>query len=389
MKKIYYLLLLLFVVTTATSAKDVKTYNKTYKEAAVASHKTMKKNLVEGKHIPSQIKRLKNNGKSFSKPKYTYEIVFTDSAVQANKTNSKGKIKIEAQKFAFEGNLTIKDSKTNDKVKYVAKGYFTVSKDSISEKVKGQKAKRVTIVYNEGQPIFVPEKLTRVPYFDSEAQKKAKDLVEAYYKQHKEFSKVNIGKVEPCKLGYKVTTSRTFYKDEQQYTGDEGTVIFTVQKDNEQLDGFKLLDITEDALTEFDNTPMEPTLDEVVQEPESTNSFASVEDIEKIAIKGFRFKSYDLTDENKAELEKAAEILLRNPDLEIELLGHSCNVGENEAKYIIGILRAKEAKQYLVERGVDAKHIYVHSYADKRPIVPNTTAENRAQNRRVEIKIIK
>ena len=107
MKKIYYLLLLLFVVTTATSAKDVKTYNKTYKEAAVASHKTMKKNLVEGKHIPSQIKRLKNNGKSFSKPKYTYEIVFTDSAVQANKTNSKGKIKIEAQKFAFEGKFLL------------------------------------------------------------------------------------------------------------------------------------------------------------------------------------------------------------------------------------------------------------------------------------------
>ena len=387
MKKIYYLLLLLFVVTTATSAKDVKTYNKTYKEAAEASHKTMKKNLVEGKHIPSQIKRLKNNGKSFSKPKYTYEIVFTDSAVQANKTNSKGKIKIEAQKFAFEGNLTIKDSKTNDKVKYVAKGYFTVSKDSISEKVKGQKAKRVTIVYNEGQPIFVPEKLTRVPYFDSEAQKKAKDLVEAYYKQHKEFTKVNVGKVEPSELGYKVTTSRTFYRDEQQYTGNEGTVIFFVQK-ADQLSDFILLERTEEKLTDFDNTPiLEPIVDET--ETEVLDNRTNQEILEQLVVNGFKLNSIILSDENKKQLDQAVQILLSNDELEIEFLGHSCDLGDKETNYNFGIMRAKEAKKYLVSKGVEPNRIYVHSYGSRKPLAPNTSAENRAKNRRVEIKVIK
>lgn len=111
--------------------------------------------------------------------------------------------------------------------------------------------------------------------------------------------------------------------------------------------------------------------------------------LESIKTSDYKFKSYALTEENKAELDKAAEILLRNPDWEIELLGHSCDIGAKEAKYIIGIQRAKEAKQYLVNKGVDAKHIYVHSYADKKPLVPNDSPENRASNRRVEIKIIK
>lgn len=384
MKRNLFFILLLSVVSVMVSAKETKNY-KTYQAAADASHATLKDNIEVGK-----LKQIKPLKKGLSKPTLSYKIVSTEFDSQ---TNFKKKKKIvEAQKFAFEGNLTIKDSKTNDKVKYVAKGYFTVSKDSISEKVKGQKAKKVTIVYNEGQPIFVPEKLTQVPYFESEAQKKAKDLVEAYYKQHKELTKVNIGKVEPCELGYKITTSRTFYKDEQQYTGNEGTVIFTVQKDAEQLDGFKLLEQTEENLTEFDNTPapVEPTQEEpAIEDPTTTNSKASLEDLEKISINGFKFNSIALSEENNEQLDQAAQILLSNSEVEIELLGHSCELGDKETNYNFGIMRAKEAKKYLVDKGIDAKRISVHSYGAKKPLVPNSSAENRAQNRRVEIKVIK
>ena len=383
MKRNLFLILLLSVVSVMVSAKDAKNY-KTYQAAADASHATLKENIEAGK-----LKQIKPLKKGFSKPTLSYKIVSTEFDSKAN--FEKKKKLVEAQKFGFEGNLTIKDSKTNDKVKYVAKGYFTISKDSISEKVKGQKTKKVTIVYNEGQPVFVPEKLTRVPYFDSEAQKKAKDLVEAYYNQHKEFAKVSYGKVEPCENGYKITTTRTFYKDEQKFTGNEGTVIFTVQK-GETLDGFKLLEQTEENLTEFDNTPapVEPTQEEpAIEDPTTTNSKASLEDLEKISINGFKFNSIALSEENKEQLDQAAQILLSNSEVEIELLGHSCELGDKETNYNFGIMRAKEAKKYLVDKGIDAKRISVHSYGAKKPLVPNATAENRAQNRRVEIKVIK
>ena len=111
--------------------------------------------------------------------------------------------------------------------------------------------------------------------------------------------------------------------------------------------------------------------------------------IENIKTSNYRFKSYTLSDQNKAELDKAFDILQRNPEMEIELLGHSCNIGDQDAKYIVGIQRAKAAKQYLVDKGIDAKRIYVHSYGDKKPLVKNDSPANRATNRRVEIKIIK
>lgn len=145
-----------------------------------------------------------------------------------------------------------------------------------------------------------------------------------------------------------------------------------------------------------ETTPIDELTNEVIDNNTESNhdeqSVVKLNDfelIESIKTSDYRFKSYALTEENKAELDKVAEILLRNPDLEIELLGHSCDIGETEAKYIIGIQRAKAAKQYLVHKGVDAKHIYVHSYADKKPLVPNNSSQNRARNRRVEIKIIK
>lgn len=111
--------------------------------------------------------------------------------------------------------------------------------------------------------------------------------------------------------------------------------------------------------------------------------------LEGIKIDSYKFNSYNLSEESKIELDKAVEILLKNEKLKIVLLGHSCNVGTEEANYIIGIQRAKVVKKYLVEKGVDAKRISVHSMGSKRPIVTNESPSNRALNRRVEFVIIK
>lgn len=162
--------------------------------------------------------------------------------------------------------------------------------------------------------------------------------------------------------------------------------IENVQNDDEVSDV-----AINDIINTLDNN--EPTTTDNISHSEDVNASSKYESdiitLEATEVDEFKFNSYCLTTENKQELDKAAEILMRNPDLEIELLGHSCDIGDKEAKYIIGIQRAKAAKQYLIDKGVDAKHIYVHSYADKKPLVPNDSPENRASNRRVEIKIIK
>lgn len=386
MKKNLFIILLLSVVSVAVSAKESKKDSRYTKpeEAAAVCHTNLKEEIDnDAKHGGKTIKKAMGSQKikAPKEAKFTYKKDFTSSNGQVDKTG-----KNEMLQFPFEGNLTITDTKAQEKSKYLVKGSFNVSKKTTKDK----KSKEISETYSPAkkQPAV---NLTLVPYFESEAQKKAKDLVLEYYSSHPEFVNPTIQKVEPCEVGYKVTTTRTLYYDAQKYTGDEGTVIFTIQKDPEQLDKFIRLEQTESHLTPFDNTPapVEPVVEETEQETASKSKRVSLEDVEQISVSGFKFNSVALSDENKEQLDQAAQILLLYSEAEIELLGHSCDLGDKETNYNFGIMRAKVAKEYLVSKGVDAKRIYVHSYGSKKPLVSNTTAENRAQNRRVEIKVIK
>ncbi|MBQ8101281.1 MAG: OmpA family protein [Paludibacteraceae bacterium] len=120
-----------------------------------------------------------------------------------------------------------------------------------------------------------------------------------------------------------------------------------------------------------------------------SHSMNELEQLEQTKLDFYTFNSYQLSAENKRRLDDVAAILLNNRDVEIQLLGHSCNIGNKKSNYTMGIQRAKVAKRYLVSKGVNAKRIYVHSYGSRKPLVPNTTPANRAKNRRVEMAIIK
>jgi len=86
------------------------------------------------------------------------------------------------------------------------------------------------------------------------------------------------------------------------------------------------------------------------------------------------------------ELQKVAEILKNNPILKIEIAGHTDNIGSDEYNMKLSQKRAEAVKNILVNRfGIDPNRIVAKGYGEKYPLVPNTTATNRALNRRVEI----
>lgn len=385
MKKNFFFILLLSVVSlTVVAAEEYPSYEK----AAEASHKTLRQKFEDNKgSLSSNVKSSKEFRNKIKNATLKYNIVSTKFVKQVNDTNRQGRIKKEAQRFAFEGNLTI--SKTTEKSKYVVTGYFDVSKDSLT---KGSgKNKVVSIIYHEHRDkVMINTEL--VPYFETEALNKANELVKKYYDQHKEFVEVNIQPAKPCQDGYKVTTSRTYYKDAQKYIFNKGTVIFTVKK-ADQLKDFQLLEQTEDDLKEFDLTPVSNPKEgnETAQETETItkDNRTNQEKLEQTTINAFSLNSIALSDDSKEQLDQAAQILLEDKSVEIELLGHTCNLGDEETNYNFGILRAKEAKKYLVSKGVESNRIYVHSYGAKKPLVPNTNAESKGKNRRVEIKVIK
>ncbi len=111
---------------------------------------------------------------------------------------------------------------------------------------------------------------------------------------------------------------------------------------------------------------------------------------EKIALKNIFFENnrYYLLPESYSELNKLAQYLLRNPHMEVQINGHSDNVGSKGKNQKISEQRAREVFEYLIKKGVQNK-MYFKGYGSSLPIASNDTPEGQARNRRVEFEIIK
>jgi outer membrane protein OmpA-like peptidoglycan-associated protein len=90
-----------------------------------------------------------------------------------------------------------------------------------------------------------------------------------------------------------------------------------------------------------------------------------------------------------AELNKVAVILRKNPDMKVEVQGHTDNVFTPEHNQTLSEGRAAAIKDYLVKEGIATERMIEMGFGQTKPIATNDTAEGRAQNRRVELIPIK
>jgi outer membrane protein OmpA-like peptidoglycan-associated protein len=94
----------------------------------------------------------------------------------------------------------------------------------------------------------------------------------------------------------------------------------------------------------------------------------------------------ELKPESTPVLKEIAATLKQHADLRILIEGHTDNVGTPAANLALSEARAAAVKTALVSGyGADTARITTKGLGDTKPAVPNTTAEGRAQNRRVEI----
>ena len=102
----------------------------------------------------------------------------------------------------------------------------------------------------------------------------------------------------------------------------------------------------------------------------------------------FEYDSYELTESSNGTLEALAQLLLVNPTLRIELSAHTDDQGSDRYNDRLSSLRGQSVANWLTRRGVDGKRLEAKGYGKRKPLVPNDSDENRALNRRVEVKII-
>jgi outer membrane protein OmpA-like peptidoglycan-associated protein len=102
----------------------------------------------------------------------------------------------------------------------------------------------------------------------------------------------------------------------------------------------------------------------------------------------FNTGSANLRGEAYPVLLHAAQVLLLNPELNVEIQGHTDNVGSERTNQRLSEKRALTVKNYLVGKGVSASRLKTVGYGEKNPIASNRTADGRAMNRRIEFKVI-
>lgn len=99
----------------------------------------------------------------------------------------------------------------------------------------------------------------------------------------------------------------------------------------------------------------------------------------------FETDSFTLKPQSYIELDRVADFLHRNPQVMIEISGHTDNMGRPEYNRQLSEKRAKSVYDYLLMKNVSAYRLSYAGYGDSRPIADNDTEEGRRKNRRTEL----
>lgn len=92
-----------------------------------------------------------------------------------------------------------------------------------------------------------------------------------------------------------------------------------------------------------------------------------------------------LQQESTKQLQHVVVLLKENPELKLEVQGHTDDQGSEDYNLKLSQKRAETVVAYLRLFGIDPGRLTPIGYGESEPVAPNTTEEGRAKNRRVEL----
>ena len=97
---------------------------------------------------------------------------------------------------------------------------------------------------------------------------------------------------------------------------------------------------------------------------------------------------YELEVKSETELNKLIRFMQQNEGVKVEIAGHTDDVGSEKDNLVLSEKRAKSVVDYLTTHGIAKDRIRHKGYGESKPVQPNTSEENRSQNRRIEMRVL-
>ncbi len=110
----------------------------------------------------------------------------------------------------------------------------------------------------------------------------------------------------------------------------------------------------------------------------------------RIVLRGvhFDFDRSEIRPDSRPVLDQAVAILSEEREVLVVIEGHTDAMGTDEYNQRLSIRRAEAVYRYLVNRGIAPERLRVEGYGESRPVADNETDSGRAQNRRVELRVL-
>lgn len=102
----------------------------------------------------------------------------------------------------------------------------------------------------------------------------------------------------------------------------------------------------------------------------------------------FDFNKSNLKPESVGELNRLIDLLIKHPNMKIEISGHTDDVGTQEFNLPLSNKRAASVLQYLVQNGIEQSRLISKGYGKTKPVAKGIDEESRRLNRRVEFIIL-
>ena len=115
-----------------------------------------------------------------------------------------------------------------------------------------------------------------------------------------------------------------------------------------------------------------------------------IKEIMKRALRGVKFETNKsiILQRSFIYLDEVVSVMQDFPQYNLRIEGHTDNVGDDDSNLRLSKYRARACMDYLIAKGIDPSRMRSEGYGETIPIQSNQTASGRAENRRVEFKIV-